>query len=77
MKLEDGSDEDIEAARNENLVDEAVTELRKLLSKEDIRQDSNSNGNDAKNELHKTSSICFKNILPTVSVEELERVRLL
>jgi len=74
VKLEDGSEEDIEAARNENLVDEAVTELRKLLSKEDIRQDSNSNGNDTKNELHKTASICFKNILPTVSVEELERV---
>lgn len=76
MKLEDGTDEDVESARNENVVDEAVTELRKLLGNESIMQDTNSNGNEKKNELHKTSSIFFKTVPPTVSADDLEKVRL-
>jgi hypothetical protein len=90
IKLEDGTDEEIQAARTEEIFDEAITELKKLngTQNENTAQNGNSNGikkesgapkatdlqDKKKHEAHKTSSIYFKTIPSTVSVDELEKI---
>uniref|UniRef100_A0AC34GKG5 Uncharacterized protein n=1 Tax=Panagrolaimus sp. ES5 TaxID=591445 RepID=A0AC34GKG5_9BILA len=75
---------EIESARTEEIIDEAITELKKLngTQNENTPQNGSSNGatkatnlqDRKKQEAHKTSSIYFKTIPSTVSVDELEKI---
>uniref|UniRef100_A0A7E4W112 ARS2 domain-containing protein n=1 Tax=Panagrellus redivivus TaxID=6233 RepID=A0A7E4W112_PANRE len=75
IKLEGGSDEDIAAARTEPIVDDAITELLKLNTDavNGNKQAATTEGAKLLDD-HKTTSIFFKNIPTSVSIQQLEEV---